>query len=361
MRQSRLLLLTMVMASCGPAHTRDIGPGPRGAELTRPPAAVEPSPPGDVQLFLVLPLDGDLYVQLDGQAFMDLDPPVMNPAAAALVESPAAGYVLRSPLDPAEAADVGARVRALGPLTVFDGGVAICTATPDAPVAVARDVPHFGMEQDWTEAGVDPAGANGLPAREALIAQAATFRMARLPGCRAEGRGLWARTHSERELPVLSFLEASAEVTDDLWERTFALDAWNEARARVMENYEEAGSGEPDVVFRSFEARPGEDADGGWAFFCSVFGDGSCGGPGEARLVVLWRQGPPSTMAFWVVDPEEETPFEVSMIGDADGDGHVEILAFTSPLDDRWTLFRLVDGALVPLVSSYTAYNDCPC
>ena len=346
-------------AACGPAHINGNG-GPIPVHRdARAPAT---------ELFLVLELDGEFYIQVDTPALADLVKPETDVTTVEMVYESEAWAFLGTLTAPA-AHRVHQALAALGPLQVMDGRRPADDIYLGAPILVGRVVPHFGEVAELEESGtfIDDEDQGDL--RRQWLAGTEAVIMIPIQGEVYDAMTTWARTRSDHQPRVAIFDIGPLGTRDDeAAEVAAAMPAWTEAVARVDQAYEKDGLGEPpyldeELWSASYLDDDDEPVGDSWTYYFLHYGETFCGeGPDEARLASLWA--PKSSLdkpLVFVTEDGTNLVLEPFVIGDLDGDGAVEIIGVTDELTGEIQLLRVKDGELETLKSAKPHYRDCPC
>jgi hypothetical protein len=346
-------------AACGPAHIHDIG-GPVPIAGDAEPRATE--------LFLVLDLDGEYYIQIDTPAMEGLVDPVADVTTVEMVSESEAWAFLGTLSAPA-AYRVHKALAGLGPIQVMDGGHPAEDVFFGAPVLVGRVVPHFGEVAEMEEKGIFIDDEDQGALRKTFLAGTAPVILIPIQGELYDSMTTWARTRSDHQPKVAIFDEGPLGPRDDeAADVAAAMPAWTAAAKRVDLAYQGKDLGDPPYLdettwtacYLNEEDEPVGDP---WIYYFLHYGETFCGeGPDEARLASLWAPKSPldKPLAF-VTEDGASLVIEPHLIGDLDGDGAVEMVGLVDDLTGEIQILRVKDGALETLKSAKPIYRDCPC
>ena len=357
--RSSLVILAMLVAACGPAHHR--------TDPTIPePTVTSPAP---TELFLVLELDGEFYVQMDSPALEGLVDPKTDVTTVEM------GYgdddwVFFGNLTAGAAGRVHRALGRLGPIEVMDGSRPADGIFFGTPQLVGRVVPHFGEVQEMEEQGFFIDDEDQGARRLQYLAGTDTVVMIPIQGEVYDSVTTWARTRSDRQPTVAAFETGPLGPRDDeAADVAETMPAWKEALARVRAAYAGEDHGEePEVRTEDLWTAQRLDEDDNpvgpnWVYFFHHFGETQCGaGPDEARLAALWSPKGSLDKPLVLVTGESATVvLEPYVIGDLDGDGALEMIGFTNDLTGEVRILRIKDGTFETLKTAAPNYRDCPC
>ncbi len=370
MRRPCIVLLCLLALGCvTTSETRQTSP----AKPVTPVAAVGlevVAPTGhqandelEESFFFVHCFDDRAWILLDGDEHLLVEEAALQFPGTdiTLMAGAADGFVIAETLS-AKAGSQATRVLGKGPqYRVYNGPDAVTVATAGTPQMVGRVVPHFGVVQEWSKQGIDPATENGTPARRDLRNIAAMHLMAPLEVPCTDQAFYWASPEEHRVRSAQSFREVSASAEERWAEKTRQLPYWTAGAARVRAAYEEQGESLPPPDLQVLECSgslPLPPFQSGCFHVQLRLGTTMCGmGPDEAMFSILWP-GDDSLPGLMEEHLSSITPL---LIGDFDGDGQSEMVARTDSLSDTVELLRIEGAGLVSVKSTSITYADCPC
>lgn len=300
-------------------------------------------------------LDGDQHLLLEEQA---LQAPGSELFLMAGAED---GFVIAETLSAGVAAQTASVLGEGARYRVYNGPDAVTVATRGKPLMVGRVVPHFGVVQEWSEQGIDPADEKGLAARRDLRNIAAMHLMAPLEVPCNDHSFYWASPEAQPVRVARSFREVGAATEESWAAKTRQLAHWTEISARVQAAYEEQGENLPPPDLQVLECSgplPLPPFQSGCVHVQLHLGTTMCGmGPDEALFSVLW----PGDDTLPGLMEEETSSITPLLIGDFDGDGLSDVVARTDSLSNTVELLRIEGAGLVSVKSTSITYADCPC
>ena len=353
-----LVILAGLAAACGPAHHQN---------TTRTPIP-ERTETGPTELFLVVDLDGEYYIQMDSPGLAGLVDPKGDVLGVEMVFDEE-GWAFIGTLNAAAAFRVHRALGLLGPIEVMDAARPAEDVFLGAPVLVGRVVPHFGEVQELEDRDISIDDEDQGELRRQLLLGTSPVIMIPIQGEVYDVMTLWARTRSDARPAVAVFdMGPDGPRDDEAAEVAAETTAWAEALARVDRAYAADDAGEPPYTEEDlWSARRLDDEDEpvgpNWIYFFCHYGETLCEqGPDEALLAALWAPGAPLDKPLvFVTGQGEQVVLEPYLIGDLDGDGAVELIGRTNELTGELQLLRVEEGRFKTLKSAAPMYRDCPC